>query len=168
MVAITAGSYDGFLRHGCPCGLSAGLPAQAVREEADRGRVAVLDAYVGGVEQLEGVPDAQGAELGGKRDRAEVEVVLVPLAGVDPDAPHGAERVRMLRGHPDRVEIEPPLPDVVAQPPRGGVERQDHRAVRLGRVAGGHAPGVEDLVVVLDAERRAERKSAQKRSYEPS
>src|SRR5215204_5455341 len=100
---------------------------EALGQEGEAGRVAVLDPGVGGVEQLEDVLDPEAVELGRERGRAEVEPELVVAAG----------------GQVDRVEGQPARPDLVPEPAGGRVEGQRHPAVGLGRVAGGHGPDAE-------------------------
>ena len=66
-----------------------GSGADALREEAERQRVAVLDRHVARVEELEvHVVHPERRQRVAERDGAEVEEELVPLAGVDP---HRAE-----------------------------------------------------------------------------
>ena len=84
------------------------------------------------VEELERVRDAELVELGGEGPGAEVEVVLVALAGVDVDAPHRTQGVGVARRHHDRVVLEPELPDVVDQPAAGEIEREQGFAGPVG------------------------------------
>ena len=68
----------------------------------------------------------------------EVEVPLVAAAGVEVDAAHRAQRVGVPRRHPHRVELQPPLPDLVHQAPGGDLEGQERLAgaIGVGREAG--------------------------------
>jgi hypothetical protein len=53
------------------------------------------------------------------------------------------------------VDRAPPLPDLGDQLAGDGVVREPHRAVRVRRVAGRHAPVVQQRVVTVLGERRA-------------
>ena len=69
-------------------GSETALAREPLGEEPQRQRVPVLDRPVRGVEQLEQPRGhADLAQLVDERLRAEVEVVLVALAGVDVDRP---------------------------------------------------------------------------------
>ncbi len=84
------------------------------------------------IEQLE--PD----HLGGHPDRSQflperlspdIEEMLVPGPGVDPDRPQRPEGVGVPRHHPDRVEIQPALPHLGPHDPGARVEGQLDRPV---------------------------------------
>src|ERR671936_2641285 len=131
------------------------LRSEPLGEVPEREWVAVLDVPVPGVDELEG--DVGDADLGKGAPEglgAEVEVRLVARARVDPDPAQPAERVRVARDHPYRIPREPALPDLGHELARLGYERQPNRAVLVSRVAGGHAPGVQERVVGLARERR--------------
>src|SRR5438067_8164493 len=127
---------------------------KSIREVLQAQGVAVVDAAVAAVEELEvDVRHAEGGELLAERLRAEVEVRLVPATRVDPDRPHPAQRLRVTRRHSHRVPREPPLPNLGHEPARVRPVREVNRPVLVGRVAGGHAPVVQEHVVVLLRER---------------
>src|SRR6266702_2492335 len=108
---------------------------------------------VAGVEQLEGVRDADPVQLRGEGGGADVQVPLVALAGVQVDPAHRAQSVGVPGDHAHRVHLLPAPPHVVAEPPAGRVEGHGDGAVRLGRVAGRHAVDVQQGVVALLGER---------------
>src|SRR5206468_7419808 len=87
---------------------------ESLREVAKRDRIAVLDRAVRPVEELEEhVRDADALERAPEADRAEVEIVLVALAGIDVDRAQAAQRVGVPVDHADRIPREPASPDVV-------------------------------------------------------
>ena len=90
------------------------------------------------VEQLQRVVDPELLELGGEGLGPEVEVPLVAAAGIEVDAAHRAQRVGVPRRHSHRVELQPPLPDLVHEAPRGDLEGQQRLAgaIGIGREAG--------------------------------
>ena len=55
----------------------------------------------------------------------------------------------MLRHHPYRIERQPAPPHLRHLTARGGVERQPHCSVLVGRVAGRHGVHLEQLLVAL-------------------
>jgi hypothetical protein len=121
-------------------GPSTPVSSRAARPGRPGRSVAVLDPGVGGVEQLEDVLDPEGVQLGREGGRAQVEPELVAAAGVQVDAAQERSWSAWPAGHADRVEGQPARPHLVAEPAGGRVEGQGHRAVGLGRVAGGHGP----------------------------
>src|SRR5215216_7216905 len=76
-------------------------------ELPDRARIAVREAAVLAVEQLERVRHAERLEVVREGLRPEVEVVLVAAAGVEVDPPHRAQRVGVAGCHADRVLVQP-------------------------------------------------------------
>src|SRR6266516_21350 len=110
------------------------LRGYLVAEPGQRHRVPVVDGHVAGLEKLE--PDRLGGDTrrpqrGVHRLGADIEEPLVPDARVDPNGPHPPERTRVLRDHPDRVPVQPALPDLGPDHPGPGVARQLHLAVRV-------------------------------------
>jgi len=78
-------------------------------------------------------------ERGAERLGAEVEMVLIPGSGVDPDGPQPAQGFRMYWHHADRIPVQPALPDGGPEHSRQRIERQVHRAVRPRGEACRHA-----------------------------
>src|SRR4029453_14187907 len=108
-----------------------GSAPEALGQEGQPARVAVLDARVGGVEQLEDVLDLELVELAREGGRPEVEPELVAAAGVQVDAAQGAELVGVAGGHADWVQGQPAGPDLVPEPAGGRGGGRGHGAVRL-------------------------------------
>src|SRR6202042_253704 len=122
---------------------SGGYPLAKPRQ---RERVPVFDAAVARVEQLEPdhlVGDADLAQRRAECVRAQVQVVLVPGARVDPDRPQRPERPGVPGHHPDRVPVQPPRPCVIANGAGARVERQLHRPVLVRREARRHPEHLE-------------------------
>ena len=76
--------------------------------------------------------NAELVELGREGPGAEVEEVLVALAGVDVDAPHRAQGVGVVRHHHDRVVLEPEAPDVGDHPAAERIEGEQGFAGPVG------------------------------------
>src|ERR1700736_4633622 len=101
----------------CP-GLRPQAPARAsggqtLRQKPRSDRIAVFDAAVPVVEELE--EDFLGPDLlqlAVEGDRPHVEVELVSLPGVEVDGTHGAQLRAAPRRHAYRVPFEPALPDI--------------------------------------------------------
>src|SRR5918993_126783 len=91
--------------------------------------------------------DPEPLQLGPERLGGEVEVEVVAAAGIDPDRALRAQRIGPFGGHADWVPGEPSVPDLGPDAAGGELERQLDRAVRIGAVAGGHAPYVEEHTV---------------------
>src|SRR2546425_381084 len=97
-----------------PPGYAAGsrsLRCQPLREILEADGIAVLDAAVGGIEELEedvGHPDLH--ERPAERLGAEIQEKLVARPRIDVDGLHRSERRGVLVDHPHRVPCEPPLP----------------------------------------------------------
>src|SRR5207247_9360220 len=65
------------------------------------------------------------------RDGAVVEEVFVLAPGVDVDRGERSQGAGVPRDHPYGVPGQPPLPDVVAEPPCRDVVREDRKSTRL-------------------------------------
>jgi hypothetical protein len=110
----------------------------------------MLEVGVGPLDQLEvydRIGDPDGRQLVAEGRGAEIEVELVARAGIDPDPAQAAKRIGVAGNHADRVAFQPSVPHLGDESPGRRVERDPDRAVRIGGVAGGHGPHVQDLVV---------------------
>src|SRR5450432_1836140 len=128
----------------------------ALAEPGKRKWVPVIDPGMRGVEQLKTddfIGDTGLVQRHPERLRAEVEEEVVPGARVDPDRTQRPQRARVPRCHPDRVPVQPPLPDVGPQHPGAGIERQVDRAVLAGREAGRYPEDHQQVIVGFPGER---------------
>ena len=169
--ASTRSSASARLARGCSSG-----SVQASRRVARRGTRAPADSARrcrrGGRRTARSgclLGDAGVGERAPEGGCAEVEVVLVAAAGVDPDRPHRPQRPGRLRYAAHRVPGEPPLPDLRHERARLEVEGEVDRAVLVRRVAGGHRVDVQQHVVARLRQRRpAGAEVVQNRSHEPA
>src|SRR5439155_23165624 len=111
-----------FLRHAALARWPGGQPGPAgllwgylVAEPGQGHRVPVVAGHVAGLEKLEPDPlggDTRRPQRGVHRLGADIEEPLVPDARVDPNGPQPPERTSVFRDHPDRVPVQPALPDL--------------------------------------------------------
>src|SRR5581483_11438280 len=138
---------------GCTRSSASGRRASASWSETlgqvpERQGVAPRDPAVLALEELE--EDVLRAELlahAAEGLGAEIEEVLVRLARVDVDGSEPAHGVRPRLRESHGIPAKPPFPDVRPELAAREVERHLHRPVLVGRVRGGHAPGVDELEV---------------------
>src|SRR6185437_1596291 len=71
----------------------------------------------------------------------------VRLSRVDPDGAERAERLGVRWHHPDRVPVEPTLPDLIADHPGARIERKLRGAVVGSGETGGDAVDAEQRLV---------------------
>ncbi len=80
------------------------LGTQPFGQVFDGDRVAVLDRIVGGVEEFEeDVGDPDGRQRPAKSLGAEIEKILVALAGIDVDGAHLAQPIGVGGHHANRI-----------------------------------------------------------------
>src|SRR5271165_7319192 len=135
--------------------MSQPLLSHPAAEPGERHRVTIVDAHVPRLEELEmhqviGYSDVP--ERGTEGPGAEVETEFVPRAGVDPDGPQPPQRVRVVRHHPNRVPVQPPLPHGWPEHSGHRVEWQIDGTVLVGGKARCHADQPEQRHVLLFGE----------------
>src|SRR3954453_9288859 len=135
--------------------VSLGADRKPLGEERDAQAVPPVRAAVGAVVELEAddvLVRARAEHRLVKRDRAEVEAVLVVAAGVDPDRARSPECVAVYCGESHRIPGEPPLPHLLDELARVEQERQLHRPVVARRVGARLGPHVEQHRIRLALE----------------
>ena len=106
------------------------------------------------IEQLEAdVGDADALQRLAEGFRSQVEKKFIPLAGIDVDGPHLPQVCRVSGDHADGVPGEPALPHLGQQLSGGEVVGEMDRAIGISRVAGGHAPIIEQMHIAFPRER---------------